>query len=147
MKLKTNNRYNKKGDLRIDYSGGRFFMHNNVIQIIKAVLAAVLVSLLFSLIFTVIIQLFTLPMTAVKPVNQVFKIISIAVGGLIFLRGDKGLVKGIIYGLIAVIITYFLYALISGTLSISWKFVIEILLGAVAGGISGVIAVNLKKSV
>ncbi len=122
-------------------------MRNNVLQILKAVLAAVLVSLVFSLIFTVIIQLFTLPMTAVKPVNQVLKIISVAAGGIIFLRGDKGLIKGIIYGLIAVVITYFLYALISGTLSVSWKFALEILIGAAAGGISGVIAVNLKKSV
>ncbi len=120
-------------------------MRKNIFQVIMAAAAAVVISLVFVLAFTLIIQLFSLSTAAVKPVNQVFKIISIAAGGLIFIRGDKGLVKGLIHGLIAVIITYLLYGLIAQSLSISWKFAIEILLGIVAGGISGVIAVNIKK--
>ena len=121
-------------------------MRKNIFQIVKSSAAAVIISLVFVLVFTLIIQLFSLPLDAVKPVNQVFKIISIAAGGLIFIRGEKGLIKGVIYGLIAVLVTYLLYGLISGSLSISWKFAIEILLGVVAGGISGIIAVNIKKS-
>lgn len=121
-------------------------MRRNIFQVVKASAAAVIISLLFVLIFTLIIQLFSLPLTAVKPVNQVFKIVSIAAGGLIFIRGDRGLIKGLIYGLIAVVLTYLLYGLISHSLSISWKFALEILLGVVAGGISGVIAVNVKKN-
>ncbi len=120
-------------------------MRKNIFQVIMAAAAAVVISLVFVLAFTLIIQLFSLSTAAVKPVNQVFKIISIAAGGLIFIRGDKGLVKGLIHGLIAVIITYLLYGLIAQSLSISWKFAIEILLGIVAGGISGVIAVYIKK--
>ena len=120
-------------------------MRKDIFQVIMAAAAAVVISLVFVLAFTLIIQLFSLSTAAVKPVNQVFKIISIAAGGLIFIRGDKGLVKGLIHGLIAVIITYLLYGLIAQSLSISWKFAIEKLLGLVAGGISGVIAVNIKK--
>ena len=55
------------------------------------------------------------------------------------------LFRSVVFGLFAVVITYLLYGLISHSLSISWKFLIEILLGAVAGGISGIIAVNIKK--
>ena len=120
-------------------------MRKSIFQIVKAAAAAVIISLAFVLIFTLIIQLFSLPLDAVKPVNQVFKIISIAAGGLIFIRGEKGLIKGAIYGLAAVLVTYLLYGLISGSLAVSWKFTIEILLGVVAGGISGIIAVNIKK--
>ena len=122
-------------------------MRKNIFQVVKSAAAAVIISLVFVLIFTLLIQLCSIPMTAVKPVNQVFKILSIAAGGLIFIRGDKGLIKGVIYGLIAVILTYLLYGLISRSLTISWKFLIEIVLGVVAGGISGIIAVNIKKSV
>ena len=121
-------------------------MRKNIFQILKASAAAVIVSLLFVLIFTLIIQLFSLSLDAVKPVNQVFKILSIAVGGLIFIRGEKGWLKGIIYGLIAVIATYLLYGAISHSLSISWKFAIELLLGMVCGCITGIIAVNIKKN-
>ena len=120
-------------------------MRKSIFQIVKAAAAAVIISLAFVLIFTLIIQLFSLPLDAVKPVNQVFKIISIAAGGLIFIRGEKGLIKGAIYGLAAVLVRYLLCGLISGSLAVSWKFAIEILLGVVAGGISGIIAVNIKK--
>ena len=93
-------------------------MRTNIFQVLKAVLASVLISLAFVLVFTLIIQLFSLPMNVVKPVNQVFKIISIVAGGLIFIRGEKGLVKGLIYGVIAVLLTYLLFGLISLSLSI-----------------------------
>lgn len=120
-------------------------MKKNVMQILKATLAAVIISLVFVLVFTLIIQLFSLSATAVKPVNQVFKTLSIAAGGLIFIRGERGLLKGAIFGLFAVILTYLLYGAISLSLTISWKFIFEILLGVVAGAVSGVIAVNIKK--
>ena len=121
-------------------------MRTNVFQILKAVFAAVLFSLAFVLIFTVIIQLFSLPLTAVKPVNQVFKILAIAAGGLIFIRGDKGLIKGVIHGLSSVVITYLVFSLISMSFSVSWLFIVELLVGAVACAISGIIAVNIKKT-
>ena len=99
-------------------------MRKNIFQIAMSAAAAVVISLVFVLIFTLIIQLFSLPLGAVKPVNQVFKIVAIAAGGLIFIRGEKGL--------------------ISCSFDISWFFAIEILIGAVAGAITGVIAVNIK---
>lgn len=121
-------------------------MRENVFQISKAVLAAIIFSLAFVLIFTLIIQLFDVPIQAVKPVNQVFKILAIATGGIIFIRGDNGLLKGLIYGVIAVIFTYFLFSLVAGALTFSILFLTEIALGGVAGAISGVIAVNIKKT-
>ncbi len=121
-------------------------MRTNVFQILKAVFAAVLFSLAFVLIFTVVIQLFSLPLTCVKPVNQVFKILAIATGGLIFIRGDKGLIKGVIHGVASVVITYLVFSLISMSFSVTWLFIVELLVGAVAGAISGIIAVNIKKT-
>ncbi len=120
-------------------------MRKNIFQIVKAAAAAIILSLLLVLIFTLIIQLFSLPTGAVKPVNQVIKILSIIGGGLMFIRGDKGWLKGLIYGVAAVLITYLLYGLIAHSLSVSWKFAIEILIGAAAGAITGIIAVNIKK--
>lgn len=122
-------------------------MRKNIFQIVKAAAAAVIISLLFVLVFTLVIQLFSLSAGVIKPVNQVFKILSIAAGGLIFIRGEKGWIKGIIYGLIAVLLTYLLYGLIAHSLSISWKFALEILLGCAAGAITGIIAVNIRRRV
>ena len=115
------------------------------LQVLKATCAAVVFSLIFVLVFTIVIQAASLTSAVIKPVNQVFKIIAIAGGGLLFIRGDKGLLKGAVYGVCAVLLTYLIFSIISGGFSISWLFVVEILIGAAAGGISGVIAVNVKK--
>lgn len=120
-------------------------MQKTIFQILKAALAAIIISLALSLIFTLFIQLCSLPTKVIKPVNQVFKILSVVGGGLLFIRGDKGLIKGGIYGLLAIVCTYFLYAAISHSINFSWKFLLELLLGVVAGAVTGVIAVNIKK--
>ena len=119
-------------------------MRDNVFQVIKATLAATIFSLVCVLIFSFIIGLFSLSAGIVKPVNQVFKIIAIAIGGILFIRGGRGLIKGAIYGVCAVLVTYLLFAVISSSFAVSWLFALEIVLGAVAGAISGIIGVNIK---
>ncbi len=117
-----------------------------VLQVVKATCAAVIFSLLFALAFTLIIHLASLSASVIKPVNQIFKIIAIAVGGLIFIRGEKGLAKGAVYGVCAVLFTYLLFSLIGGSFAVSPVFAAEIVLGGAAGAISGVIAVNMGRS-
>lgn len=119
-------------------------MRDNVFQVIKATLAATIFSLVCVLIFSFIIGLFSMSADIIKPVNQVFKIIAIAIGGILFIRGGRGLIKGAIYGVCAVLVTYLLFAVISSSFAVSWLFALEIVLGAVAGAISGIIGVNIK---
>lgn len=120
-------------------------MKQNVLQIVKASCAAVVFALVYALIFTLIVQLFCLPSGAIKPTNQVFKILSIVFGGLLFIRNDKGLVKGAIVGVVSVLLNYFLFSAIAASITFSWLFLVELLLGAVAGAITGVLAVSLIK--
>lgn len=119
-------------------------MRDNIFQVIKATLAATIFSLVCVLIFSFIIGLFSLSADIIKPVNQVFKIIAIALGGILFIRGGRGLIKGAVYGVCAVLVTYLLFAVISSSFAVSWLFALEIVLGAVAGAISGIIGVNIK---
>ena len=117
-----------------------------VLQVLKATCAAIVFSLVFVLVFTLVIQVASLTSEVIKPVNQVFKILAIAGGGLLFIRGDKGLLKGAVYGVCAVLLTYLLFSIMSGSFSVSWLFALELFLGAAAGAISGVIAVNIKRA-
>lgn len=117
-----------------------------IFQIVKATLASLVFSLIFVIVFTLIIQLASVSGGVIKPVNQVFKVIAIAVGGLLFIRGDKGFLKGGTAGLCSVLLSYVLFAVIGGSFAVQWTFVLEILLGVVAGVITGVIAVNVKKA-
>lgn len=120
-------------------------MRENVFQVLKATLAAVIFCLACVLIFSLIIQLFSLPTDAVKPVNQVFKTLSIAAGGILFIRGGRGLIKGAVYGVITVLVTYVLFSVIASSFAVTWLFALEILLGAASGAISGIIGVNIKR--
>ena len=120
-------------------------MRENVFQVLKATLAAVIFCLACVLIFSLIIQLFSLPTDAVKPVNHVFKTLSIAAGGVLFIRGGRGLIKGAVYGVIAVLVTYVLFSVIASSFAVTWLFALEILLGAASGAISGIIGVNIKR--
>lgn len=120
-------------------------MRVHILQIIKAVLAAAIFSMVGVLIFSFIIQLCSLSSGVIIPVNQVLKIIAIALGGILFIRGDRGLLKGAIYGVAAVFVTYLLFSIIASSFSVTWLFLVEIILGAFAGAVSGIIGVNIRR--
>ncbi len=84
---------------------------DGILQVVKATLAALIFSLVFVIIFTLIIQLASVKASVIKPVNQVFKIIAVAVGGLLFIRGEKGFLKGAIAGLASVLLSYVLFGI------------------------------------
>lgn len=119
---------------------------DGILQVVKATLAALIFLLVFVIIFTLIIQLASVKASVIKPVNQVFKIIAVAVGGLLFIRGEKGFLKGAIAGLASVLLSYVLFGIIGGSFAVNWTFALEIVLGSAAGIITGIIAVNVKKS-
>ncbi len=119
-------------------------MRANIIQVLKAALAAVIFSLACVLAFSLVVQLFSLSSSVIKPVNQVIKILAIAAGGLLFVRGSGGLIKGAAYGAAAVVLTFLLFSAIAGAISLSALILPEILIGAAAGAVSGVIGVNIK---
>ncbi len=116
------------------------------IQVSKAACASVVFVLVYSLIFAGIMGLFPVSPQVIKPVNQVFKILSIVFGGMLFLRGERGLLKGAVLGISAVIQTWLLFSTIACSFSIGWTLLLEIIIGAFAGAITGVIAVNLKRA-
>ncbi|MCD7729257.1 MAG: TIGR04086 family membrane protein [Clostridia bacterium] len=120
-------------------------MRQNILQVTKAVLAAVIFSLACVLVFSLIITFASLTDSVIKPINQVLKILSVAFGGILFIRAGHGLIKGAVYGVIVIAVTYLLYGLIAWSFTISWWFVLELAVGAAAGGVSGVIGVNLKR--
>ena len=110
---------------------------------------AVLISLIFScvsiLIFALVLYLFSIPNEAVKPVNCLIKVLSVFIGCFFSIKGDKGLIKGLIYGGIITVVCYLFFALLSGVFSLGVSFLWELLLGLTVGAVAGIIAVNLKK--
>ena len=119
-------------------------MREHILQVVKATLAAIIFSLACVLAFSLFVQLFSLSSAVIKPVNQVLKTLCIAAGGILFIRGSGGLVKGAVYGAVAVLATYVLFSAMSGDFSVTGFFALEVLIGAVSGAVSGIIGVNIK---
>ena len=113
--------------------------------IIKGALCSVIITLFSVLIFALIVKFTLLNSGVIKAVNQFIKIISILLGSMFFIRGKLGLIKGAILGLLTTIITYLLFSLFCGGISFNGSFMLDIIFTAIIGGISGILAVNMKK--
>ena len=82
----------------------------------------------------------------IYPVNQTLKLLSIAVGVLVFVRGEKGFLKGGVAALLFTALSYLTFSALGGDFSLGWIVVIELVLSVTAGVIFGAIAVNLKRN-
>jgi len=116
-----------------------------LLQFLKGTVIAIIFSLLSVLIFAFIIKVFSLPIKSVKPIVTTLKILAVALGVLLSVRGEKGLLKGALLGVIIIFTAFILFSIIGGGFEFSLNFLWELLLGAGVGAISGIFAVNLKR--
>lgn len=120
-------------------SSGTFF------SVIKGTGVALLFSLAAILVFAFIMRITDLDESVVKPVNQFIKVLAIFLGCYFSLSGTRGYIKGALVGISAIIVTFFVFSAIGGTLTFDVMLLYDLLLGLLVGALSGIIAVNLKK--
>ncbi len=116
-----------------------------IFTVVKGVGVALLCSLLLALLFSVILQVCNLSNKIIYPVNQAIKGLSIAVGALLFVRGEKGWLKGGGIGLLFTALSYLAFSAIGGDFSLSWLILAELLFAAFVGALCGIIGVNLRR--
>ena len=101
MRLNTKKLDNTKGDSLI----------KTLMTIIKSSITAVIITFLFFIIFAIVMKIGNLDEKIISPINQVIRIISIALGGSIAARASSsrgwliGAITGIIYMLWASVIS------------------------------------------
>ena len=118
---------------------------DGVFSIVKAVLLSLAVSLLASVVFAVILRATSWERNVIYPVNQIVKVVSIALGALVFVRGEKGWLKGGAVGLLFTALSYLAFSALGGDFSLSWLIFVEVGVAFLAGALSGILAVNLKR--
>ncbi len=118
----------------------KFFSFN----LLKGILISLIFTAVSILIFAYILYLFSLPNEVVKPINYLIKVLAVFIGCLFAVRGEKGLLKGCLYGGIITIISFLFFSLLNGNFSLDATFLWDMLLGIVVGGIGGIVAVNRK---
>ena len=118
---------------------------NGLFSVVKGVALALACSLLFSVLFACVMRFAPLSDTIIYPVNQVIKVLSVAVGTFLFVRGEKGWLKGSAIALLFTALSYLAFSAIGGTFALSWLIFVELGFTVGVGALSGILAVNLRR--
>ena len=118
---------------------------NGFFTMIKATLFALSVSLLTVVGFAVLLRVCDMDAKWIYTINQVVKVLSIALGVFLFVQGEKGWLKGGATGLLFTGLSYLAFSALGGDFSLSWLILLEMLIAFLGGAISGILTVNLKK--
>ncbi len=114
------------------------------LDILKSVLIGLVFALVFTLLFALMVRYLSLDDNVILPMNIAIKILSIFCGVLIgFKHKNNGISKGMLTGLILMLLTYFLFATLSGFENAKFN-IIDLITMPVMGAISGIIAVNIS---
>lgn len=115
-------------------------------EIFKGVIFSLIISVLTVIVFAIIVKFANLSSKTVEIVNIALKIISILTGTLLAVgSGRQGLFKGGIIGLLFVLVSYLVFSLINGSFSVNPLTAFDVIFCLVAGLLSGVFAVNVRK--
>ena len=117
---------------------------NGFFQILKGVGFALGFSFLAVIILANILRFTPMPDKVIYPVNQTVKVVAILLSSLIFIRGEKGFLKGVAIALIFTALSYLTFSAMGGNFSLSWLIFAELALATLAGVVGGAIAVNLR---
>ncbi len=116
------------------------------IEMLKAIAIAMIITFLLVLLSALIIKVFNVSSSYISIFNQVIKGLAIFLSALICLKGKSGgFIRGIVLGVIYILIAYVIFSLMNGYFEFSISLLNDVTFGAIAGLISGIIAVNLRK--
>ena len=118
---------------------------NGFFTIVKGLLCALAAALLLAVVFASILQASPLPDSVIYPVNQIIKGVSIALGTVLFVRGDKGWLKGGAVGLLFTALSYLGFSALGGDFSLSWLILLELVIALITGALGGAVGVNLRQ--
>lgn len=116
----------------------------SMLKILKSALICVLISLGLILIFAISLKFIDISDVVIKIINQVIKIISIFFGVFFCQKTDKsrGLIKGILIGVIYSIFAYFVFSILNSKISFGLCNILDMLFSAIFGGICGIFCAN-----
>lgn len=120
---------------------------NIIISIMKGAIVSVAVTLVLILAFALIIRFFNVSDNVIFPVNQVIKVVSLFIGMMAVTKGnkEKGLVKGILLGLVYFILSFTVFSILQSSFTFQISNFYDLLLTALMGGIVGLISVHIGK--
>lgn len=126
---------------------GKETRNNFFLSLLKGSLMALSISLILICIFAFLLRFCDIKTEAIKPINQVIKIVSILIGVFYGLKKstEMGLITGLFIGLVYTILAFVVFSVLNGGFNFERSLINDIIFGGISGAIVGVIAVNFKK--
>ena len=116
------------------------------LSVIKGGLTALITTLIAVLIFAGVIKSASLGTWVIKAVNQFIKVLSVFLGCFFCVKQGKGLIKGVLIGVLSCMLTALVFVLVCGNeISLS-SFLIDLGFLAVIGAVCGATTVNVKRT-
>ena len=116
------------------------------LDISKTVLVALLVSAVFILGLSLLIGFVPIGDKVLVAVNQGVKAISLLISSLLcYKEKSKGLIKGLLVGILYALISWLLFGTVQDSLNFSTSTLIDIGIGAVMGMVCGCLSVIFSK--
>lgn len=118
----------------------------NTLLVSKGSVFAVMITLFFIILFAFVMQLSSLSETVIRPVVQVIRILSIAVGGAYVARNsaNKGWLKGAATGVCYVILVSLIGMVSGGQFAFDRILLSDTLMAIVVGAAGGAIGINIR---
>lgn len=121
------------------------FAKEDFVDITKSCLISVVTSLVLILLFAIIIKFTPIEDRIIIVINMVIKSLSVVVGLLFGVKNARlGAVKGLVSGLLFVVVTYALFAIINLDAKIDLMMIVDSAIILLESLIAGIIAVNIK---
>lgn len=118
----------------------------DVMLVSKGSVFAVIITLLFIILFAFVMQLSSLSETIIRPVVQVVRILSIAIGGAYAARKttNKGWIKGAVTRIGYVILVSVICVISGGQFAFDRILLSDALMALIVGAAGGAIGINIR---
>ena len=118
-----------------------------VLEFIKALIVAIIITFLLVLLFAVIIKFCNIDSEYIPIINQCIKTLSVFIAVLMcFSSRPNGWLRGFIFGILYVAVSFVIFSAFNTAFIFDISLLNDCAFGGVSGLISGIIAVNVKKS-
>ncbi|MBR2441610.1 MAG: TIGR04086 family membrane protein [Clostridia bacterium] len=112
--------------------------------VVKGAALALALSLLSAVVLAVILRCTQMSAKLVYPITQTVKAVCLCLGAAVFVRGEKGWLKGMAVGLVFTALSYLAFSSLGGDFSLSWLILLEVAISLAVGALGGIVGVNLK---
>lgn len=116
---------------------------NIVFSFLKGLIVSLLISFALVIFFAFCLKWFDISENNLFIGTMAIKAISVFMGAIVAIKSkSKGLIKGILFGLIYIFLAFVVFSLLAGTFEFDGQTALDFIASAIIGGIVGVVKVN-----